>query len=268
MRNLLQSSIQAAIKAGKEIMKVYETDFSAEYKADNSPLTEADKRAHKVILNELKKLNIPVLSEEGKDIPFSERKNWKQLWIVDPLDGTKEFVKRNGEFTVNIALVEDNYPVLGVIYVPVKKILYFASKEIGAFICSNINEAEVNPSTIISTSEKLPLNTSILNLQPSTFKIVASRSHMSNETEMFVKEKQKEFEKIELISMGSSLKICLVAEGSANAYPRFAPTMEWDTASGQAIAEAAGCRFIDFTTKQRMKYNKENLLNNWFLVEK
>lgn len=265
MNQLLQAAIQAAIQAGEEIMKVYETNFSAEYKADNSPLTEADKRAHKVIVKHLENLNIPILSEEGKNIPFSERKNWQQLWIVDPLDGTKEFVKRNGEFTVNIALIENNYPILGVIYVPVKRILYFATKEKGAFRCNNINDANETLTNILKTSEKLPLKKSATF---STFKIVASRSHMSTETEIFVKEKQEKHEKVELISMGSSLKICLVAEGTANVYPRFAPTMEWDTAAGQAISEAASCSFIDCTTKKRMAYNKENLLNNWFLVEK
>lgn len=265
MNTLLQTAIQAAIAGGKEILKIYNTSFEVEYKSDESPLTEADKNAHLAIMQYLSKTNIPVLSEEGKNIPYEERKNWKQLWIVDPLDGTKEFVKRNGEFTVNIALIENNYPILGVIYVPIKKELYFANSKIGAFKYSAEDIENIDIPSILTKAARLPLSN--FNSSLSTFKIVASRSHMSAETEAFIKEMETKHKNIELVSMGSSLKICLVAEGSANVYPRFAPTMEWDTAAGQAIAECAGCIFIDYTTQQRMMYNKENLLNDWFVVK-
>ncbi|NUM51938.1 MAG: 3'(2'),5'-bisphosphate nucleotidase CysQ [Flavobacteriales bacterium] len=265
MNALLQNAIQAAIEGGKEILKVYNTSFAVEYKTDESPLTEADKNAHTAIMKNLSVTNIPMLSEEGKNIPYVERISWKQLWMVDPLDGTKEFVKRNGEFTVNIALIENNYPILGVIYVPVKKELYFANSEIGAFKYSTEDIENMDIPSILTKAEKLPLSS--FNSPLSTFKIVASRSHMSTETEAFIKEMETKHKNIELVSMGSSLKICLVAEGSANVYPRFAPTMEWDTAAGHAIAECAGCKFIDYTTQQRMRYNKDNLLNSWFVVE-
>jgi 3'(2'), 5'-bisphosphate nucleotidase len=258
---LINSAIRASILAGKEILTVYNSDFAVETKDDKSPLTEADKRAHHKIMNILDSTSIPVLSEEGKEIPFEERKNWSRLWIVDPLDGTKEFVKRNGEFTVNIALIENNFPVAGVIYVPVTGVLYVGWKGMGAVktISSNENSCWDD---IFTNENKIPVKNN-----DEIFRIVASRSHMSPETEEYVKELENKHGKVELVSMGSSLKICLVAEGKAETYPRFAPTMEWDTAAGQAIAEAAGKEFLDWNTKSRMKYNRENLLNNWFLVK-
>src|ERR1051326_7426019 len=247
LNELLAIAIAAAEKAGVEILKVYESDFAVERKEDKTPLTLADKNSHEVISEALAKTNIPVLSEEGKDIPYSERKGWKHLWIVDPLDGTKEFVKRNGEFTVNIALIEDQRPVLGVIYSPVTKNIYYAAKGIGAF------------RKVGGKEEKLPLAR-----KERKFTVVASRSHMSSETYAHIEELKKQHGEIELISTGSSVKICLVAEGSADCYPRFGPTMEWDTASGQAIAECAGREFIDVSTGKSMTYNRENLLNNSF----
>ncbi len=251
MNKLLELAKQAAIEGGKEILKVYKTaDFGVEMKSDDSPLTIADKKAHLKIMEFLSKTDIPVLSEEGKEISYNDRKSWDKLWIVDPLDGTKEFIKRNGEFTVNIALIENGIPIMGVIYVPVKDILYFGDLEKGAFKIDN------------NKTVKLPIisdNTS--------YKVVGSRSHMSTETEDYVNKLRAKHDKVEMVSMGSSLKICLVAEGSANEYPRFAPTMEWDTAAGHAIAKSAGKLLIDWETKQEMKYNRENLLNNWFLVK-
>jgi 3'(2'), 5'-bisphosphate nucleotidase len=261
-KKLLMTAIQAAHNAGKSIMNVYETDFSVEHKKDESPLTLADSKAHDEIISKLKSTGIPVLSEEGKEIPFEERKAWKRLWIVDPLDGTKEFVKRNGEFTVNIALIENNYPKLGVIYVPVTGHLYFGEVGDGAWFTDKVDNMAIESwSTLLALSSSLPRYEKPGN----KIRVVASRSHMSPETESFIREKEKHSE-VELVSMGSSLKICLVAEGKADIYPRFAPTMEWDTAAGQAIAEAAGKTFIDWNTGERMKYNRENLLNNWFLV--
>jgi 3'(2'), 5'-bisphosphate nucleotidase len=259
---LTRQAIVAAINGGEKIREVYNRpDFEVEIKSDNSPLTIADKMAHLAIKEELDKTQIPVLSEEGKDIPYSERKNWEYLWIVDPLDGTKEFIKRNGEFTVNIALIQNGLPILGVIYVPVKNVIYYGSQKEGAFKAENIVTAadQINAVKITSSSE-------IRNLK-STIRVVGSRSHMSPETEAFVAELRQQYGEVEMVSMGSSLKICLVAEGSADIYPRFAPTMEWDTAAGQAIAMAAGKNVMDYSTGETMRYNKEDLLNNWFIVK-
>jgi len=264
--SLILIAAEAAVKAGEEILKIYQTDFDVEHKADASPLTLADKAAHETIKNSLSGVGIPMLSEEGNAIEYDERKNWKELWIIDPLDGTKEFVKRNGEFTVNIALIRNNYPVLGVIYVPVTSQLFFAAEDLGSFLMKSDTSSEllnsIKNNSLFEKAIKLP----DLRYQADYCRIVASRSHMSPETEEFIAEQEKRHKKVELVSMGSSLKICLVAEGKAELYPRFAPTMEWDTAAGQAIAEAAGKQFIDYTTGERMRYNRENLLNNWFLV--
>lgn len=260
---LVQLAVKASLQAGEAILKVYETAISVEMKEDNSPLTEADKQADKIIGEYLKETSIPILSEEGKHTDFAERKKWKKLWIVDPLDGTKEFIKRNGEFTVNIALVEDNYPVIGVIYVPVTKTLYVASKETGAVKIKDC-ALEDTWEEMLNKAEKLPLE-----IDKSTYFIVASRSHLSEETSDYIKEVEEKIDqKVDIVAMGSSLKICLVAEGRADAYPRFAPTMEWDTAAGQAIAEAAGASFIHYKTGKRMRYNRENLRNDWFLVKR
>lgn len=265
MKALVELAVRAALCGGKEILEVYEKDFSVEYKDDNSPLTEADQRANLIIEESLRIAGKPILSEEGRSIPYDERKEWNELWIVDPLDGTKEFIKKNGEFTVNIALIRNHFPVLGVIYVPVTGVLYFGANEIGAWkavvpVKRGVSIPSMNEIELLA--ERIPITRG----ENTPFRIVASRSHMSPETEVFIREQEKINGKAELVSMGSSLKICLVAEGSAELYPRFAPTMEWDTAAGQAIAEAAGKKFIDFGTKERMRYNREDLLNGWFLV--
>lgn len=257
---LLLVAINAAIEAGKEILTVYNTDFEVEQKADFSPLTEADKKAHNKIIALLTPTKLPVLSEEGKTIPYIERKNWEKFWMVDPLDGTKEFVKKNGEFTVNIALIENGRATMGIIYAPVTKALYFSNKK--AYKCIITNENMESIEHLITTSLLLPLAQ-----KRSNYMVVASRSHMSLETEAFIT-KKKLHHNVALLSKGSSLKLCMVAEGSADSYPRFAPTMEWDTAAGQAIVIASGGTVIDFTTQQELVYNKENLLNNWFLVER
>tara|TARA_B100001287_G_scaffold42180_1_gene31296 strand:- start:54023 stop:54787 length:765 start_codon:yes stop_codon:yes gene_type:complete len=246
---LLQLAIYAAINGGEEIMKIYDQDFDVLIKEDNSPLTDADKNANKIIENQLRKTQIPILSEEGKHATYQERKLWKYLWIVDPLDGTKEFVKRNGEFTVNIALVENGVPIMGIIYVPVTKVLYYSSST-GAF-------KKVNKEVI-----KLPIKKSRNN-----FVVVGSRSHPSKKTFEYFEELKQNHGKIEIIKMGSSLKMCLVAEGAADIYPRFAPTMEWDTAAGHAILNASGKTLNDYKTGDEMIYNRENLINNWFIVK-
>ena len=262
MKQLLSTAITAALEAGKAILEIYHSgEFDIEIKGDNSPLTRADTTSHNVIMSFLTKTNIPVLSEEGKSISFVERKDWRQLWIVDPIDGTKEFIKRNGEFTVNIALIENQRPLIGVIFVPVTGDLYFSSKEMGAYkVAVDLENYDLD--ALISKANTLPLQR-----EDNTFTIVASRSHMSPETESYVKEMRDKHGAVNLISKGSSLKLCMVAEGQADCYPRFAPTMEWDTAAGQAICEHAGFDVIDWKTKESMLYNREELLNNWFFVK-
>jgi 3'(2'), 5'-bisphosphate nucleotidase len=259
---LLTTAIEAALEAGKVILEIYKSDdFEVEVKGDNSPLTKADKASHNTLVYYLEKTGVPILSEEGKEIPFKERKDWKQLWILDPIDGTKEFIKRNGEFTVNIALVAEQRTVLGVIFVPALGDLYFSTLALGSFKI-NVDLNSYSIETILEAADKLPLQR-----EDKTFAIVASRSHMSAETEDYVVEMKAKHGTVNLISKGSSLKLCMVAEGQADCYPRFAPTMEWDTAAGQAICEHAGFKVIDWNTKKDMLYNREKLLNNWFLVE-
>ncbi len=244
-------------------MRIYDDpsqDFGVERKADNSPLTLADKAAHNCIVRHLEPTGIPILSEEGAHLPYEERKAWHRLWVVDPLDGTKEFIKKNGEFTVNIALVEDGKPILGVIYVPATGVLYAGSPlpapPFGeCFKLVGVRERAVS-------SVVLPQRGS----GEGAFTIVASRSHLSPETEEYIEKMRQEHGEVRLVSSGSSLKICLVAEGSADVYPRFAPTMEWDTAAGDAIARAAGREVVDARTGKPLTYNKPDLHNPWFIV--
>lgn len=268
--HLLHQTIVTSVLAGNEILKVYDTRFDVEYKDDKSPLTLADKNASEKIMEELKQFNIPMLSEEGKHDDFETRKTWDKLWIVDPLDGTKEFVKRNGEFTVNIALVENNVPTLGVIYSPVFKDLYFAAKGIGSYkidrdsFFSFIDSIETSTlEKLLNVAQKLPILSNREN-----YVVVASRSHMSTETHQHIETLKLNHQHVEIVSTGSSIKMCWVAEGVADEYPRFGPTMEWDTAAGQAILQEANANLIDFETKQPMKYNRENLLNNWFIAKR
>ncbi len=264
MNKLLEIAIQAAIDAGSKIMNVYDTsDFGVELKADNSPLTLADKAAHNIIEQYLIKTEIPVLSEEGTHDSFETRKLWNKMWVVDPLDGTKEFVKRTGEFTVNIALIEDGYPVLGVVFVPALGDLYYGEVNNGASkvkIPKDWREISFQ-SKWLSDSIQLPVSS-----DKDKLVIVASVSHLSEETKVFAERLKEKYGDTEFLSFGSSLKICKVAEGSADVYPRLGPTMEWDTAAGQAIAELAGIHFINWDDQERFVYNKENLLNSWFVV--
>jgi 3'(2'), 5'-bisphosphate nucleotidase len=262
LNNLMLIAIRAALLAGDEIMKVYSSDFSVENKSDNSPLTQADKNAHSAISDVLNETGLPVLSEEGKSIPYFERKDWSAFWMIDPLDGTKEFIKRNGEFTVNIALIKQQESVLGVIYCPETKVLYFGNRNIGSYKLEILNTLPETIDEILSISTVLPLN-----INPRSFKVVASRSHMSEETEMFIDGLRMNHKDLEFVSSGSSIKLCLVAEGSADIYPRFAPTMEWDTAAGQAICESSGKKVIDYKTNKPLLYNKQDLKNNWFIVK-
>ncbi len=261
MTENLKIALTAALEAGKAILEIYHSgEFDIEIKGDNSPLTKADTASHNVILRHLEKTNIPVLSEEGKEIPYQERKTWNQLWVVDPIDGTKEFIKRNGEFTVNIALIQDQKTLLGVIFVPASGDLYFSTKDRGAYKVS-VDLNTLNMDNLLERSTKLPVDR-----KDKTYTLVASRSHMSPETEAYIQEMKAKYGAVNLVSKGSSLKLCMVAEGRADCYPRFAPTMEWDTAAGQAICEHAGFKVIDWSTKKPMLYNRKELLNNWFLV--
>ena len=264
MDQLLDIAIRGALDGGKEILEVYSSEIAVEMKEDRSPLTLADKNAHKAIMSQLEKTDLPILSEEGKEMDYAERSQWNRFWMVDPLDGTKEFIKRNGEFTVNIALIEDGVPIAGVIYVPVREELYVGVKGQGSHKLSNVGASDaVTIAQLRDSGLKLPvINTD----RP--FMVVGSRSHMSPETEAFIEELKAEHGEVDIVSMGSSLKICLVAEGAADVYPRYAPTMEWDTAAGHGIALGAGCQVTDYNTGEPMRYNKENLLNNWFLVSR
>jgi len=252
---LTQTAIKAAIKAGNEILDVYYNfDFGVEIKSDNSPLTIADRRAHNVITAILNETEIPVLSEEGKSIPYEERKTWNLFWLVDPLDGTKEFIKRNDEFTVNIALIEGSVPVAGVVYVPVTRELFWGNHS-GSFKAFVENEG-------LNNIQRLP---SIVTKE--NFVIAGSKSHMNPETEAFIEKLDKKGKPVEIKSKGSALKICMVAEGVADIYPRLAPTMEWDTAAGHAIVKFTGREIVQFENNRPLVYNKENLLNPWFVVE-
>jgi 3'(2'), 5'-bisphosphate nucleotidase len=251
MSQILEKTIRIAQAAGQKILEIYTTaDFNVDMKADNSPLTQADIASHEYIVAQLAALtpDIPVLSEESKDISYAERKTWSKFWLVDPLDGTKEFIKRNGEFTVNIALIEDGKAILGVVHVPALNLTYYAAQGIGAF---KVVEGQKQPIQAKSVSGK-------------QVSVVASRSHAGPETEAFLAALGKDYE-VQLASKGSALKICMVAEGEAHLYPRLGPTMEWDTAAAQCVAEQAGA-IVTNTDNQPLRYNKENLLNPFFIV--
>lgn len=262
MNKLLETVIKASVEAGKEILKIYNTDFKVEYKADESPLTLADKNAHNIIMSFLFQTEIPVLSEEGRSIPYAERKSWEKLWIVDPLDGTKEFIKKNGEFTVNIALIENNKPVMGVVYAPVLDELYFGNITSGAFKISKVSKTD--NADILKFSQKLPMV-----VKKDYYGIVASRSHLSKKTNDYIEALKIKHNNTKIVSVGSSLKLCMIAEGVADNYPRFAPTMEWDTAAGHAIVLASGGSVLQVPDlKNEVVYNKENLLNPWFVASR
>ena len=267
---LILTTILVAKRAGEAILEVYDSDFAVEQKDDKSPLTLADKRSHEIIEKILEQTvtvnnsTVPILSEEGKEIPYDERIKWEYFWLVDPLDGTKEFIKRNGEFTVNIALIHKHKPILGIIYIPVKDVFYFAAANFGTYKLENSGILTENLSIeeLIDKSQKLPLNSN----DKTTLTVIGSRSHTSEEFTEFVKQLNQKHENVEFISSGSSLKLCLVAEGKADVYPRFGPTMEWDTAAGQAIVEQAKGTVMETETNEPLSYNKSNLLNPFFIV--
>lgn len=241
---------ELAKEAGKAILDVYKKGFTVEEKNGQGPLTEADKRSHEIITTHLaNRYAYPILSEEGNAVPYNVRKTWRFFWLIDPLDGTKEFIKRNGEFTVNISLVHKDRPVCGVIYAPVKDVLYHAKSGGGAYKIE------------AGRTEKLPLGK-----RPDRLTIVGSRSHQTTEFEEYIKIMRETFGDLDFISAGSSLKFCLVAEGLADIYPRLGPTMEWDTAAGQVIVEEAGGQVVRQGGGGPLRYNKEELKNPNFIV--
>jgi len=248
--DLLSHVVRIARRAGDEILSIYDSDIEVEYKGDESPLTQADKSSNDLIIRELDSLDLgyPILSEEGKTIPFAQRKTWHRYWLIDPLDGTKEFIKKNGEFTVNIALVENGQTILGVVYAPVLDVCYYAAKGLGAH--KQTSDLDSNPIAVRRYQEGEVWN------------VVASRSHLSAETEALV----AKLGSSEFVSMGSSLKLCLVAEGSAHLYPRLAPTSEWDTAAAQCIVEQAGGKVVTPELIPLQYNTKDSLLNPHFIV--
>ncbi|WP_452230580.1 MULTISPECIES: 3'(2'),5'-bisphosphate nucleotidase CysQ [unclassified Lacinutrix] len=264
MNKNLEIAIQASLEAGKVIMEVYDTAFDVEIKDDKSPLTEADKKANDVINAYLVNTEFPIISEENKQTDYAVRKTWKTCWVVDPVDGTKEFIKRNGEFTVNIALVTNGKPELGVIYVPATKTIYVADVTNKEAFKAELNSHDTSLQDVVKAAVKLQPKEAGSN----PVQVVGSRSHMSQETLDFIETIKTEGKEVAVVSKGSSLKFCLVAEGNADVYPRFAPTMEWDTAAGQAICNAVGLQVISKDTNKPLLYNKENLLNSYFLVTK
>lgn len=299
MTEYFKTALDAALRAGAAILCIYARDFEVEFKADESPLTEADKAAHHIICDALEATGLPILSEESKAVAYEERKGWKKYWLVDPLDGTREFIKKNGEFTVNIALIENGRPVLGVVYAPVLRTVYYGMAqsaegiEQGAWKATDCAEKSVDE---IMTSAVLLSPSSVLRSPSSGLRVVASRSHCNDETREFIQALEEKHGAAELVSSGSSLKLCMVAEGSADIYPRIAPTMEWDTAAAQAVVEAAGGRVVQYDSAvpaasylngfndlneaqsavstspetsgrlNNLSYNKPDLLNPFFVV--
>jgi 3'(2'), 5'-bisphosphate nucleotidase len=261
LRPLLLTALKASLQAGRAVMGVYGTDFEVARKEDSSPLTQADRDSHRVLAQALAPAGLPLLSEEGRDIPYAERRGWGDFWLVDPLDGTQEFVKKNGEFTVNVALVRQGRPVLGVVYAPALEALYFAADGQGAFRAGDPADGAGDWEALVSCSRRLSLPG--FPSEGGALKVVASRSHLSKETQDLLGKWGKRYQ-LELVSAGSSLKFCLVAAGEAHLYPRFAPTMEWDTAAGQALVEQAGGIVLSRESRKALAYNKPDLLNPWF----
>lgn len=250
----IQDIVGITLTAGKAIMEIYnQGTIDIKFKDDNSPLTQADKASHDIIEKGLEKFGLPILSEEGIDIPFDERRKWDEFWLVDPLDGTKEFIKRNGEFTVNIALVRNGYPVWGIVYAPALGKLYYCNEN-SEVVMKEYSNNEIK-STILSPRSKA------CTFEQTGLRVVASRSHVDERTQSFL----LGLKEPEIVSMGSSLKFMMIAEGKADVYPRFAPTMEWDTAAAQGILNALEIRVMKDDLQQLLSYNKENLLNPYFV---
>jgi 3'(2'), 5'-bisphosphate nucleotidase len=271
-RELLGLALRAAGRAGREILDVYSGQFAVDSKEDRTPITEADRRAHRAIAEELASGSpYPLFSEEGTAAPYAERRRWRRFWLVDPLDGTKEFVKRNGEFTVNIALIQRGRPVLGVVYAPVSGLLYFAARGAGARKAEGLapgSELE----RALQGARRLPRRPSTFpgripsRPRASRLTVMASRSHSGPEWERFLERLREVYAEVEVIPLGSALKSCLVAEGRADLYLRFGSTMEWDTAAAQAVLEAVGRRVRAYPSRRPLRYNKEYPANPPFLA--
>jgi 3'(2'), 5'-bisphosphate nucleotidase len=250
----IQDIVETTRKAGKAIMEIYRKgDFAIDFKSDHSPLTQADRASHEIIEKGLIKFGLPILSEEGRNVPYETRKNWQDFWLVDPLDGTKEFIKRNDEFTVNIALIQNGCPTWGIVYAPALGKLYYCNEEGKVVMKEETNEQ------IISTELKP-------RTEPTTFiqeglRVVASRSHIDDRTQSFL----NGLKSPKVVSMGSSLKFMMLAEGKADVYPRFAPTMEWDTAAAHGILNALEIKVLQADLQQLLSYNKEDLVNPHFV---
>ena len=280
LEKCLISALVAAKKAGDDILEVYHGDIDVTYKEDNSPLTLADERAHRTILKILPsffKNDIPILSEEGKDIPYEQRAEWEYLWLVDPLDGTKEFVKRRDEFTVNIALIEKNRPVVGVVFLPALGTLYFAAEGLGSYKlekvervghllddAGNSSEKTLDLGVVVEGALRLP-SRQATGRPSNQINLVGSRSHGTEALAVFVEKMQQNYDKVGFVPAGSALKFCLVAEGKADLYPRFGPTMEWDTAAGHCVVEQCGGAVVRMNQKTSLVYNKKDLHNPHFI---
>ena len=276
----MKIAISAANEAGKAILAIYSKGFTVEYKKDNSPLTDADCAANEIIRYKLSKTSYPIISEENKQISYGQRKNWNKYWLVDPIDGTKEFIKRNGEFTVNIAFIENGKPILGVVFLPVMSTYYLGDNN-GAFkAISGIHFKSIDDLLFkINSNHDRLQQIHVSNNIKESLKVVASKSHFNDATMNFISELEDVYGKAKYISKGSSLKLCMVAEGLADFYPRIAPTCEWDTAAAHAVVNAAGGSVLKYDDKinareyykdnkllGELSYNKENILNPYFIV--
>jgi 3'(2'), 5'-bisphosphate nucleotidase len=269
-QNLLGVALRASLSAGDAVMRIYNTNFEVTLKNNHSPLTEADRQSHDILAAHLSK-EIPLLSEEGSKKGWEDRKNWNLFWLIDPLDGTKEFIKRNGEFTVNVALMEDNSPIAGIVHLPAMGVLYFGGRGLGAYRINGATIEKIKASKSNGTLE-LALEYGFLmpdlyaDRAPDTVKVIRSASHSTKEETEFISRLKAEIDSLVTASAGSSLKFCRVAEGSADLYARLGPTMEWDTASGQCIAESAGCEVLDLAELAPIRYNKPVLRNSAFMA--
>jgi 3'(2'), 5'-bisphosphate nucleotidase len=281
LQDCLFAALRAARAAGDAILAVYRGEFDVEYKEDHSPLTVADRRAHTVIKECLagheRLKGIPLLSEEGRSIPYEVRSRWDHFWLVDPLDGTKEFVKRLDEFTVNIALIQAGKPILGVVLVPAKDLLYYSSQGLGSYkvkrpdgvpdLDGGLAKASARDALVralLDASDRLPLRRAGCK-ENDLLTVIGSRSHGTEALGEFVQKAEQRFGEVALISAGSALKFALVAEGNADVYPRFGPTMEWDTAAGQCLVEQSGGTVVELDAQIPLVYNKRELLNPYFI---
>lgn len=275
LRELALDAVRAASEAGEMVMDLYQdtTEVEVKLRADSTPRTKADRRADEIIRGSLLHTFIPLLSEEGREVFYDERRDWNYFWLVDPLDGTREFINTSGEFTINIALIEDGAAVLGVVLAPVAQKLYYAVRGEGAYCVQRFRAGENMPGGLTwdglqELSERLPLAARDAEPEKGELVVVLSRSHLAARTREYLEALRTEYPKLREAECGSSLKMCMVAEGTADMYPRVNPTSEWDTAAGQAIVEMAGMEVVDFSHFGRLEYNKESLQNPPFVVRR